>query len=53
MKIKVIGYLDTQDIEEEYVDLNHDMGLSSEGFEHFVTELGLDDVTFQLMDGIT
>jgi hypothetical protein len=29
------------------------MGLSERGFQHFIDELGLDDVTFQLMDGIT
>jgi len=47
MRIKVTGYLDTDDLEPEHVDESHEMGLSEEGFTYYVTELGLDDVQFE------
>lgn len=47
MRIKVTGYLDTDDMDIEDVDLDHEMGLSSEGFEKWSNTLGmLDDIEF-------
>jgi hypothetical protein len=50
MRIKVTGYLNTEDMEPEHVDESHDMGLSEEGFVYYTTELGLDDVEFEAVD---
>lgn len=47
MRVKVTGYLDTNDMEPQHVDESHDMGLSEEGFGFYVSELGLDDVQFE------
>lgn len=33
MKIKVTGYIDSADLNAEYVDEGHDMGLSTEGYD--------------------
>ncbi len=32
-RIKITGYIDIDDLEEEYVDLDDPTGLSAEGFE--------------------
>jgi len=50
MRIKVTGYLDTDDMAPEDYALDHPMGLSSKGYEKYVDELGLDDVTFERVD---
>lgn len=47
MRIKVIGYLDTDDMDPRHVDESHEMGLSEEGFNYYTTELSLDDVQFE------
>lgn len=47
-KIKVTGYLDTEELEPEQVDLDHPYGLSDEGYEEISNSLGLDDVEFEL-----
>ena len=47
MRIKVTGYLDTEDMEPEHVDLSHPLGLSEAGYTYYVTELALDDVDFE------
>jgi hypothetical protein len=46
MRIKVTGYLNTEDMETQHVDSFHELGLSEEGFMFYTTELGLDDVEF-------
>lgn len=49
-RIKVTGYLDTEEMASNHVDLNHPMGLSTEGYEaltgHGAEGLGLEDVEF-------
>jgi hypothetical protein len=49
MRIKVTGYLSTEDLDDEHVDESHSMGLSEAGFNFYATELALDDVSFQRM----
>ncbi|MCY4726684.1 hypothetical protein NYO98_10380 [Nocardioides sp. STR2] len=54
-RIKVTGYLDTDDLDPEHVDTSHEMGLSTAGYEHMIGAdgsrgLGLDDVEFQIED---
>jgi len=46
MRIKVTGYLNTDDMETRHVDSFHELGLSEEGFMFYTTELGLEDVEF-------
>lgn len=55
-RIKVTGYIDTDDLPPEHVDLSHEMGLSNKGFEAFGVgpsihgngvSAGLDDVEFE------
>lgn len=36
-RIKITGYVDTDDLNPEDVDLEHEMGLSSEGYDNLVT----------------
>lgn len=38
MKIKVTGYMDTDDMPEEYVDLDNETGLSEAGFDRFAID---------------
>jgi hypothetical protein len=52
MRIKVTGYLDTDDMESDEVDLGHPMGLSNKGYEHYSMNLGLDDVTFTAIEAV-
>ena len=50
-RIKVTGWIDTTELDEEEVDLGHKYGLSNEGYERLDGELrslGLDDVDFAL-----
>lgn len=48
-RIKVTGYIDTDDLDPSEVDLSHEMGLSSEGYERYSTRpVMLDDVEFEL-----
>jgi hypothetical protein len=55
-RIKVTAYMDPDDLNEEYVDLDHDMGLSNDGYEFYAgvtgeTPLGpLGDIEFELVD---
>lgn len=51
-RIKITGYVDSEDLTPEYVDLNHPTGLSEEGYLNLVggedgaplTLVDLDDV---------
>ena len=47
-RIKVTGYLDTADLNPEHVDLDHESGLSSEGFDFMNDQFMLDDLDFAL-----
>lgn len=47
--IKITGFIETDDLEDSYVDLDHEMGLSNEGFEKLSIEMGLQDVDFRLV----
>lgn len=50
-RIKVTAYVETDDLDPSEVDLTHEMGLSSEGYERFAVNpqlLPLDDVEFRL-----
>ena len=47
-RIKVTGYLDTADLNPEHVDLHHESGLSSEGFDFMNDQFMLDDLDFAL-----
>jgi hypothetical protein len=47
-RIRVTGYLETDDVDPEDVDLDHKMGLSASGYEKLSSELGLDEVEFEL-----
>lgn len=49
-RIKVTGYLNPDDMDPDDVDLDHEMGLSSEGFDRYASQLALDDITFELED---
>lgn len=49
-RIKVTGYLIPDDMDPDHVDLDHEMGLSSEGFDAYATMFALDDVNFELVD---
>jgi hypothetical protein len=53
MRIKVTGYLNTEDMESEHVDESHEMGLSEAGFVYYCNELGLEDVEFEAVDDRT
>lgn len=48
--IKITGYIDTDGLDPDFVDLTDDTGLTSDGYSEVVHELGLDDVTFELED---
>lgn len=49
-RIKVTGYLNTEDCDPADLDLAHEMGLSSDGFEKWTGRFGvLDDVEFILV----
>lgn len=50
MRIKVTGYIDTQDLEPGEFDPTHKYGLSAEGYERVISELSdaLDDLDFEL-----
>lgn len=45
-RIKVVGYLDWEDIEEEHKDETDPTGLSEAGFLHYNDSLGLEDLEF-------
>lgn len=46
-RIKVTGYLYTEDLDVEDVDLDHEMGLSDKGFQKYSRILNtLDDIEF-------
>lgn len=47
-RIKVTGYIDTRDIDPEHLDLDHDTGLSSEGFDFMAGQVQMDDLDFAL-----
>ena len=53
-RIKVTGYLDPEEMASDHVDLSHEMGLSSEGYEALTgygpEGLGLEDIEFELED---
>ena len=48
-RIKVTGYIDTEDLELHQIDLSHEMGLSERGYEEVSMSLPLDDVDFALV----
>lgn len=46
-RIKVTGYLDEDDLSPEHLDSEHEMGLSTEGFDFWAgVFLELDDISF-------
>jgi hypothetical protein len=47
-RIKVTGYIDTDDLAPDDVDLSHEMGLSDKGYLGQINSLPLDDVEFEL-----
>ena len=49
-RIKVTGYIDTEELSMDDLDLSHPMGLSSDGYERLNAELSnyMDDVDFVL-----
>ena len=50
-RIKVTAYIDTDDIDTNHVDLTHEMGLTSAGYEEWANTLsseGLTDTEFVL-----
>lgn len=49
-KIKVTGFLAVNDLEEHQVDLNSPTGLSEGGFEELTESLGLEEITFDLIE---
>ncbi len=52
-RIKVTGFMDVEDLNEEHIDLDDDMGISSAGFDHYNDALmraGLTDIDFELVD---
>jgi hypothetical protein len=49
MRIKVTGYLDPALMDPKHVDLNHEMGVSEDGYLYLASELALDDVTLELV----
>jgi hypothetical protein len=50
-RIKVTGYLNTEDLDPSQVDTSHEMGLSNKGYEEMSSELGLEDLEFTLQAG--
>ena len=51
MIIKVTGELDTDEMDPSYVDLTHETGLSTKGYEAYYGGepiAGLDDLDFKL-----
>jgi hypothetical protein len=48
LRIKVTGYLPVDDIEQRHLDLQHETGLSSEGYDYWSDLLRLEDVEFEL-----
>lgn len=58
-RIKITGYVDVDDLDPSLVDLNHESGLSSEGFDalgsgngldHFQAGKSLNDVETELVE---
>lgn len=47
-RLKITGYIDTDDLRPEDVDLEHDTGLSSEGFDILIA--GVNDSAIKLSD---
>ena len=50
-RIKVTGYLNTEDMQADHIDLENKMGVSSDGFDYYCMEMmnaGLDDTDFEL-----
>jgi hypothetical protein len=47
-RIKVTGYLDTDDLDDRHVDPSHEMGLSEEGYLEWSRRLPLDDIDFKI-----
>jgi DNA (cytosine-5)-methyltransferase 1 len=51
MRIKVTGYIDTESIHSTLVDLDHETGLSGDGFEKMMSgNLYLEDREFELVE---
>lgn len=50
-RIKVTGYLDTDDLDPEQVDLSHEMGLTEHGYDGKFPVFSsiLEDVEFELV----
>lgn len=52
-RIKVTGYLYPDDMDPEHVDLSHETGLSTEGFDvlhALLARAALDDVSMEVVD---
>jgi len=51
VRIKVTGYMETGFMAPEDVDVEHDTGLSTDGYEHWMGRFPeLDDLEFKLME---
>lgn len=50
-RIKVTGYIDTDNLLPEAVDLEHETGLTDKGFLTLSNNLGLEDAEFELEEG--
>lgn len=48
-RLRVTGYINTDDLEQEEVDLDHFTGLTTEGFERLHGELNLDDLRISVV----
>ena len=51
-RIKVTGYIDTDELNPEYVDTSHASGLSNTGYDQLCKDMmnaGLDDAEFELV----
>lgn len=51
-RIKVTAYINAEEMDPEFVDLDHEMGLSNEGYTRYLNALSgeMDDIEFELMD---
>lgn len=47
-RIKVTGYINTDDVDDDLIDLEHPTGLSEDGLMQLSDEIELDDMTFTL-----
>lgn len=50
-RIRITAYIDTDDLSEDYLDLDHKMGVTAEYYEMIMDDFaGYDDVSVELVD---